>query len=114
MEKREEQIMARPYSDKFILGLNNGDPKSKGVQLGKICVKADLPAKYVADAFDVSRMSIHSWFRGNIIRNKNISKIDKFIELVNNSLTNGDLPVSTLKHAKIYLETKIKPNLIRV
>jgi len=113
MEKRGEEIMPRPYSDKFILGLNKGDPKSKGVQLGKICVKAGLPAKYVANVFGVSRMSIHGWFRGNIIRNKNITKIDKFIELVNNSLADGDLPVATIEQAKIYLAT-IKPNLIRV
>jgi hypothetical protein len=58
MEKRGEEIMPRPYSDKFILGLNKGDPKSKGVQLAKICVKAGLPAKYVANVFGVSRMSI--------------------------------------------------------
>ena len=43
--------MPRPYSDKFILGLNNGRPRNKGVQLAKICVKAGLPAKYVANVF---------------------------------------------------------------
>ena len=105
--------MARPYSDKFILGLNHANPKIIGIKLAKVCVKARLPSLYVADTFDVSRMSVHSWFRGGAVRDKNIAKIDKFIELVNNSLADGDLPVATIEQAKIYLAT-IKPNLIRV
>ena len=53
--------MARPYSEEFKLGLNRADPTRIGVQLGKVCVKANLPTTYVAEAFNVTRRSIHSW-----------------------------------------------------
>ena len=60
--------MARPYSDKFILGLNHANSKRIGIQLAKTCVRAHLPSVYVADTFNVTRMSIHSWFRGGAVR----------------------------------------------
>ena len=35
-----------------------------GVQLGKICLKNNIPAKEVAEFFDVSRMTVYNWFAG--------------------------------------------------
>jgi hypothetical protein len=105
--------MSKFYSDQFILGLHHANPQKMGVKLAKICVKAGLPAKYVADVFDVSRMTIHSWFRGGLARDKNNIKIKNFIAFIEKGLKNGDLPVGTIKQARIYLAT-IKPNLIRV
>jgi len=104
----------RPYSDKFILGLKKGNLKSKGVQLAKICVKAQLPSIYVADTFNVSRMSIHTWFRGGAVRDKNSARIKLFITLVEEGFANGSLPALNAAYAKTYLESEIKPNLIRV
>ena len=99
--------MARPYSERFLLDLNKADPTRIGVQLGKVCVKANLPTSYVAKAFDVSRMSIHSWFRGQYIREKNYIKIDKFIKLVEEAMQNGELPVEDIAKAKEYIDTKV-------
>lgn len=99
--------MARPYSERFLLGLNKADPTKIGVQLGKLCVKANLPATYVAHIFDVSRMSIHSWFRGQYIREKNYIKIDKFIKLVEEAMHNGELPIDNIAKAKEYIDTKV-------
>ena len=99
--------MARPYSERFLLDLNKADPTRVGVQLGKICVKANLPTSYVAKAFDVSRMSIHSWFRGQYVREKNYEKITKFIELVKSAIDNGALPAMSLKEAKNFIDTKV-------
>jgi hypothetical protein len=48
--------MARPYSEQFLLALRKADPTRIGVQLGRVCVKANLPTTYVAEAFNVSRM----------------------------------------------------------
>ena len=99
--------MARPYSERFLLDLNKADPTRVGVQLGKVCVKANLPTSYVAKAFDVSRMSIHSWFRGQYVREKNYEKITKFIELVKSAIDNGALPAMSLKDAKNFIDTKV-------
>lgn len=96
--------MARPYSEQFLLNLNKGDPTRIGVQLGKVCVKANLPTTYVAKAFDVSRMSIHSWFRGQYVREKNYERILRFIEKINDALEQGILPASSTKVAKDYLD----------
>jgi hypothetical protein len=95
--------MARPYSEEFKLGLNRADPTRIGVQLGKVCVKANLPTTYVAEAFNVSRMSIHSWFRGQYVRDKNYQRIAKFIDKVNDALDKGILPAPDMNVAKNYL-----------
>jgi hypothetical protein len=97
--------MARPYSEEFLLSLTKADPTRIGVQLGKVCVKANLPTTYVAEAFNVSRMSIHSWFRGQYVRDKNYQRIAKFIEDVNDALDKGILPAPDKKIAKNYLST---------
>jgi hypothetical protein len=99
--------MARPYSERFLLDLNKADPTRIGVQLGKVCVKANLPTSYVAKAFDVSRMSIHSWFRGQYVREKNYEKILKFIDLVKADLDIGTLPAMSLVDAKKFIDTKV-------
>lgn len=103
--------MPRPYSERFLLDLNKADPTRIGVQLGKVCVKANLPTSYVAKAFEVSRMSIHSWFRGQYVREKNYEKIYKFIGLVNKGLDRGLLPAMTLRQAQNFIDSKIIDNI---
>ena len=99
--------MARPYSERFLLDLHKADPTRIGVQLGKVCVKANLPTSYVAKAFNVSRMSIHSWFRGQYIREKNYFKIDNFLKIVQTELDKGSLPAPSLEEAKKFIDKKI-------
>jgi hypothetical protein len=96
--------MARPYSEQFLLDLYKADPTRIGVQLAKVCVKANLPTSHVAKVFNVSRMSIHSWFRGQYVRDKNYQKIQKFIDHVNDALEKGILPAPDLRIARNYLE----------
>lgn len=99
--------MARPYSEQFLISLQKADPTRIGVQLGKVCVKANLPTTYVAEAFNVSRMSIHSWFRGQYVREKNYEKITKFIELINKGIDKGILPATTSTDAKDFIQSKV-------
>ena len=106
--------MIRPYSQEFVMGLHHANPKRIGVKLAKVCVKANLPSIHVAKAFGVSRMTIHSWFRGSPVRDKNNTRIEHFIELVEQGLNDTLLPAEDLVSAKKYLESEIKPNLIRV
>ena len=106
--------MTRPYSEKFLLSLHDANYKRIGVKLAKVCVKANLPSLYVAKTFGVSRMTIHSWFRGSPVRDKNNTRIEHFIELVEQGLNDTLLPAEDLVSTKKYLESEIKPNLIRV
>ena len=82
-----EEMMPRPYSDGFVLGLDKADDSKIGVQLAKVCLKSNLPIKYVADGLDVSRMTLHTWFRGGILRQHNKEKVEKFIELAEQGKT---------------------------
>ena len=99
--------MARPYSKEYLIALTDLNSKRLGVRLAKLCVKANLPAQYVAEVFGVSRMTIHSWFRGKAIRDKNCTRIENFMVLVREGLHEGDLPVGTLLDAKKYLEYNV-------
>lgn len=97
-------MMARPYSEKFVLNLVKADEEKVGVQLAKLCVKANLPTTHVAKAFGVSRMSIHSWFRGQYVREKNYEKILRFINKVAEAVDQGILPAQSVKEARDFLE----------
>jgi hypothetical protein len=52
-------------------------------------------------------MSIHSWFRGQYVREKNYERITKFIELVNKGLDKGVLPAMSSTDAKNFIESKV-------
>lgn len=99
--------MPRPYSNELRNSLNENNPDRLGVQLGKLCVKANLPALYIAKAFGVTRMSIHSWFRGQYVREKNFNKIENFIKIAEEDFRTGILPALTLNEAKDYIEKNI-------
>jgi len=75
--------------------------------LAKACVRANLPAKYVAVALEVTRMSVHSWFRGNPIRDKKRRLITAFTSLVEKDLDDGILPAKSTAQAKAYIEDMI-------
>jgi hypothetical protein len=99
--------MAKCYSEKFLLSLNSLNAKRLGVQFGKQCVKANLPPGMIADSLGVARQSIHNWFRGKPVREKNIDKIEKFMEIIDIYLEAGELPVSSTDDAKIFIDAKV-------
>lgn len=99
--------MPRPYSQEFIDEVFSKNTHRIGVQLAQECVKANLPAKYVAQALNVSRITIHNWFRGAILRGKNEELALALISLIRKDTETGDLPVKSLKDAKTYLENMI-------
>ena len=101
--------MTRPYSDRFILGLDKADDSKIGIQLAKVCLRANLPIKYVAEGLDVSRMTLHTWFRGGILRKHNREKVEKFIELAEQGLAEGTLPAINLATARVFIESDINP-----
>lgn len=56
--------MSQGYSLR-LRDLNRRAPsKLLGVQLGRLCIKHDVPASVVAERMGVSRQTIYNWFRG--------------------------------------------------
>jgi hypothetical protein len=97
--------MARSYSQGFLENLNTLNPDNLGVQLAKLCVRANLPTLYIARKIGVSRFTIHSWFRGQYIRKLNKVKVEAFMKIVGEGLQEGHLPVLNLSRAKQYLDS---------
>jgi len=99
--------MSRSYSQSFLLELHKANPNRAGTALALACVKANLPAKYVAWALDVTRMTAFSWFRGKPIRHKNLLKVETFTDLVESDTAKGVLPARSIKAAREYLEAMV-------
>jgi hypothetical protein len=103
--------MPRTYSKELIIQVNKLNPNYPGVALAKACIGANLPAKYVAVALKVTRMTLHSWFRGKPIRFKNQQLVEVFTDLVESDTAKGILPVKNTAQAKTYLEDMIGENI---
>ena len=99
--------MPRTYSQQFIEGLENANPQRAGIALAQACVKGNLPAKYVAYALEVTRMTVFSWFRGAHIRHKNLLKIEAITNLIESDTAKGILPAQNTAEAKAYLEDMV-------
>lgn len=95
--------MPRPLSSKLLTQLESAEP-TLGVSLAKLCIRARLPVLYVSVILDVSRMAIHTWFRGGNIRPEHASKIEKFMQLIEDDIQSGVLPKKTLEETKEYAE----------
>lgn len=99
--------MTRPYSPDLLAAIKDRSFYALGKELGRVCVKANLPAGYVAQVFDTSRQTIHSWFRGGAIRKSKHRKIEVFIELVKEDIEAGILPCKNLRDARAYLRDMV-------
>lgn len=97
--------MSRSYSQDFRIELYKRDPSNLGVALGIACVEANLPAKYVAPALNVSRMTIHGWFRGSAIRLKNRQLVVALIRIIKEDKEKGILPAKSVADAKAWLRS---------
>ena len=69
------------YTEKYLRAASEFNDKRLGVQFGKLCIQANLPPSMIAKALHVSRMSVYNWFKGNPLRGKNISKIERAIDI---------------------------------
>jgi len=97
--------MPKTYSKDFIDAVNADMSDSAGVYLAKVCVEAKLPAAFVAKTLGVSRMTLHSWFRGAEIRWRNMLLAEALANQISKDLKEGVLlPAKTMKEARAYLE----------
>ena len=73
--------MPTGYSLFTVEAIQNADGRLLGVQLGKICVKNDIPVKDVSEFFGVSRVTVYNWFKGTMsVSGKHVDRMKKLIE----------------------------------
>jgi len=99
--------MVRRYSAELKELVGNATTYRLGLDLAATCIAANLPASYVAEVFEVTRASIHVWFRGGTIRPRKRPKIEVFIKLVEDDMERGLLPAKTLLDARHYLSDMV-------
>ena len=99
--------MSRTYSEAFLIELHKANPHRAGIALALACVKANLPAKYVANALEVTRMTVFSWFRGKPLRHKNLLKVETLTDPIESDTAKGILPAKNTAAAKAYLEDMV-------
>ena len=99
--------MPRTFSSTLLVKLKEGDSSLLGIQLGRLCVEANLPVAYVAEAIEVSRNTMHLWFRGQVMNENRRKVVEAFMFLVENDMREGRLPAVNLKQAKNYIEKMI-------
>jgi len=96
--------MSRSYGQKFLLGLHKCEGDGLGVTLARSCVGANLPAKYVALALGVSRMTVYNWFRNKPVCDKYKLRVEALIALIKQDTAQGVLPAKGVIDAKLYME----------
>lgn len=95
--------MPRPISPAFLEQLEAAED-NLGVSLAKLCVEAKLPMLYVAAMLGVSRMTIHSWYRGGAIHETRKAKIERLMTFIIDDMQAGVLPKKSLHETKEYAE----------
>lgn len=100
--------MPRTYSTKLIKNLEKKTVED-GLQivLAKKCTEAKIPAIYVAKLLNVSRMTIHIWFRGGEIKPNRIPMIKALIRTIDEDTNRGVLPLKSYKTATKYYENLV-------
>ena len=99
--------MARPYSQKFLMELFANEKDTLGIKIGRLCVKGNLHTSHVSKVFEVSRVTIHSWFRGAVMRKKHHATAEAFIRLVEKDLEAKTLPAANSSVSKWYIESML-------
>ena len=56
--------MSYGYSLRLIERNNEANEKKLGVQLGRECIKHNVPVAVVASRFRVTRQTVYNWFSG--------------------------------------------------
>lgn len=78
-------------------------PDNLGIVMAKACVKANIPMKLVAKVFGVSRMTVHTWFRGGEIRSGRKQAVIAFLKTIEEDTARGILPLADFKSAREYI-----------
>lgn len=102
------------YSASFAAAVLVTPERSLGQELAVLCVSARLPAAYVAQVLGVTRMTLHTWFRGGVIRERKRGKVSTFMRLLQEDLDRGVLPAKTVREARDYLQVMCEEPIVSV
>ena len=101
--------MPKSYSPEYIESINNvGMYDNLGVVMARACIKANIPMKLVAKLFGVSRMTVHTWFRGGPIRSGRVPLVNAFLKIVEEDTAKGILPLADFNEARKYMNRLIE------
>jgi DNA-binding transcriptional regulator YiaG len=56
--------MSYGYNARLVSQNRQADRSLLGVQLGRLCIRQDIPVSRVSEHLGVSRQTIYNWFRG--------------------------------------------------
>ena len=69
------------YSIAFKEKSDAADGKNPGVQFGRFCIKQGISVNEVAEHFNVTRMAVYKWFRGDVTPPKyRVEEFQRFME----------------------------------
>lgn len=101
--------MPKSYSPEYINAINSVEMYDNlGIALARECVKANVPLKLVAKVFGVSRMTVHTWFRGGPIRSGRVPLVNAFLSVIEQDTAKGVLPLADFPSAKKYITELIE------
>lgn len=96
--------MPKSYSPEYIKALNQVKMYDNlGITLARACVKANLPIAAVSKLLGVSRMTIHTWFRGGDMRPKSTESVKLLLKVIETDTAKGLLPLADFKSAREYV-----------
>ena len=102
--------MPRGYSPDLVEYLKYKTVKDGiGVVLAKKCIAANIPSTMVAQLLNVSRQTVHAWFRGGKIQSDRIDVIEALIKIIDKDTATGALPLKDYKSSKSYYNSLIGP-----
>jgi hypothetical protein len=100
----------RGYSPELIESLRYKTARDGlGTVLAKKCIAANLPSTMVADLLDVSRQTLHMWFRGAGIQPEREPRIKALIAIIDSDIAAGVLPLEDYKSSKAYYKSLTGP-----
>jgi hypothetical protein len=94
----------RPYDKRLLEVIRTIENPTLGQTLARACLSANIPVTHVAHALEVTRMTIHTWYRGGEIRGNNKKMINLFMDYVSRDTSSGRLPAKDLEDATKYIE----------
>jgi len=101
--------MPRSYSPEFIKAINRVKMYDNlGVTLARACIKANLPLISVAKLMGVSRMTVHTWFRGGEMHPKSADAVKTLLKVIEVDTAKGLLPLADFKAARAYVREFFK------
>ena len=88
--------MSRVYSAKYIEELKSlkEEAPTPALLLADACVRAKVPAVYIAEGLDVPKTKVYGWFRGSDTPAETLAAIEALTEFLERELTAGVLPAN--------------------